>query len=54
MRIANPLIMNTHVIGSLREADVGYQSADTIKLTFRFGRAQWRGPLYLDEPTSSA
>ncbi len=54
MRIANPFIMITHVIGSLREADVGWQSADTTKLNFRFGRALWRGPLYLDEPTSSA
>ena len=48
MRIANPFIMITHVIGSLREADVGWQSADTIKLNFRFGRAQRRGPLCLD------
>jgi hypothetical protein len=39
--------MITHVIGSLRKADVGWQSADTIKLHFRFGGAQWRGPLYL-------
>jgi hypothetical protein len=53
MRIANPFIMITHVIGSLLEADVGQQSADTIKLNFRFWRAQWRDPLYLDEPTSS-
>ena len=36
MRVANPFIMITHVIGSLREADVGLQSADTIKLNFRF------------------
>jgi hypothetical protein len=36
MRIANPFIMIIHVIGSLREADVGEQSADTIKLNFRF------------------
>jgi hypothetical protein len=33
----------------LREADAGRQSADTIKLNFRFRRAQWRGPLHLDE-----
>ena len=36
MRIGNPFIMITHVIGFLREADVGSQSADTIKLKFRF------------------
>jgi hypothetical protein len=36
MRIANPFFMITHVIGSLHEADVGWQSADTIKLNFRF------------------
>jgi len=36
MRIASPFIMIIHVIGSLREADVGQQSADTIKLNFRF------------------
>jgi hypothetical protein len=52
MRIANPFITITHVIGSLRgihdfgptlglfsrvrKADVGQQSADTIKLNFRF------------------
>jgi hypothetical protein len=28
--------MITHIIGSLHEADVGWQSADTIKLNFRF------------------
>ena len=43
MRVANPFIMITHVIGSLREADVGLQSADTIKLNFGFGCVQWRG-----------
>jgi hypothetical protein len=53
MRVANPFIMITHVIGSLREADVGQQSADTIKLNFRFGCVQWRAPLYFDEPKSS-
>jgi hypothetical protein len=36
MRIANPFIMIAHVIASLREADVGQQSADTIKFDFRF------------------
>ena len=36
MRIASPFIMITHIIGSLHEADVGWQSADTIKLNFRF------------------
>ena len=34
MRIAGPFIMFTHVIGSLCEADVGRQSAATIKLSF--------------------
>ena len=34
MRAANPFI--THVIGSLREAEVGWQTVDTIKLHFRF------------------
>jgi hypothetical protein len=44
--------MITHIIGSLHEADVGWQSADTIKLNSRFwARA---GPPYLDEPTSAA
>jgi hypothetical protein len=28
--------MITHIIGSLHEADVGWQSADTIKLNSRF------------------
>jgi hypothetical protein len=28
--------MITHIIGSLHEADAGWQSADTIKLNFRF------------------
>jgi hypothetical protein len=32
--------MITHIIGSLHEADVGQQSADTIKLNFRFLGAQ--------------
>jgi hypothetical protein len=36
MRIANPFITITHVIGSLRESDVGKQSADTTKSNFRF------------------
>jgi hypothetical protein len=36
MRIAHPFIMIAHVIGSLCEADVGRQSAGTIKLGFRF------------------
>jgi hypothetical protein len=36
MRIANPFVMITHVIGSLPEADIGQQSADTIKLDFSF------------------
>jgi hypothetical protein len=36
MQIANPFINITHVIGSLREADVDWESADTIKLNFRF------------------
>jgi len=40
MRIASPFIMITHIIGSLHEADVGWQSADTIKLNFRFLGAQ--------------
>jgi hypothetical protein len=34
MRAANPFI--THVIGSLRESEVGWQTVDTIKLHFRF------------------
>ena len=42
MRITDPFIMITHVIGSLRKADVGWQSADTIKMNFRFGRAMAR------------
>jgi hypothetical protein len=40
MRIANPFIMIAHVIASLHEADVGQQSADTIKFGFRF-RFPW-------------
>src|SRR5882672_7502161 len=36
MRIASPFIMITHIIGSLHKADVGWRSADTIKLNFRF------------------
>jgi hypothetical protein len=35
--IADPFLVITHVIGSLREADVDWQSADTIKSNFRFG-----------------
>jgi len=53
MRIASPFIMITHIIGSLREADAGQQSAGTIKLNFRFC-ARRQGPPYLDEPTSAA
>ena len=34
MRAANPFI--THVIGSLRDSEVGWQTVDTIKLHFRF------------------
>jgi hypothetical protein len=45
--------MITYVIGSLHEADVGWRSADIIKLNFRFCGAQARSP-YLDEPTSAA
>jgi hypothetical protein len=52
MRIANPFIMITHVIASLREADAGQQSAGTIELKILCARRQ--GPPYLDEPTSAA
>jgi hypothetical protein len=45
--------MITHIIGSLHEADVGWQSADTIKMNFRFW-ARRQCPPYLDEPISAA